>query len=202
MHPRTLPAFLAQGHCWLKDSLLSTRTSKSFLAEMLSSRSAPRLCCWCTGYFPPGTGPCLFRPILSLFSLLITCIHVTRLHENLLQEAADWKVLEINRTTFSRSLGNLQQQTNSITEKQPSSKATLLSSRKNVIDRYSAVTNAWQPGFYVLNISPLTQAFMSGKLQSCLTVIHKWLVKAGFNWSTTMYSCSTHLSLLTDGILR
>lgn len=174
MHPRTPLAFLAQGHCWHRDSLLSTRTSRSLSAELLSA-SQTAAGAW--GYSSPGTAPCFFRPIHSLFSLLITCNHLHPCHKT----GNSWNWTE---PPFSPLLGNLQQQINSITEEQPSSKATLLSSRKNVIVRCAAVTNAWQPGFYALSISPLTQAFMSGKLQSCFTVIHKWLVKACFSWSS------------------
>ncbi|XP_068782109.1 uncharacterized protein [Struthio camelus] len=52
MHPRRPLAFLAaRAHCCLMLNL-STRTPRSFSAELLSSRSAPSLD-WCLGFFLP-----------------------------------------------------------------------------------------------------------------------------------------------------
>jgi len=47
MHPRILLFFLAtMTHCWLMANLMSTGIPSSSSAQLLSSRSAPRLC-WC-----------------------------------------------------------------------------------------------------------------------------------------------------------
>ena len=58
MQPRIPLSFLpTRTHCWLRDSLLSTSTPRSFSTELLPSRSAPG-CAGPWGYCCPGAGPC------------------------------------------------------------------------------------------------------------------------------------------------
>ena len=69
MHPRILLAFLAaRAHCWLMVNLSSTRTPRSLSAELLSSRSTPRLYWW-MGLFLPRCRT-LHLSLLNLFRFL------------------------------------------------------------------------------------------------------------------------------------
>ena len=80
MHPRIPLAFLAaRAHCWLMINLLSSRTSRSLSAELLSNRSAPSLY-WCMGLLLPRCRT-LHLPLLNfimLYDIYIKCVYLCR----------------------------------------------------------------------------------------------------------------------------
>lgn len=85
MNPRTPLAFLAtRKYCWLMDSLLFTRTPRSYSTELLSSRSAPASAGdW--GYSSPGK--CRTLHLLLLNFRKFFSVHLFNLHLAILKRA-------------------------------------------------------------------------------------------------------------------